>query len=155
MKDYIRREIKFIFYLVIVFAIVLVIVPLITGERPDYSFKELLGDQRMLLFLALIAAYALVYPFIAYVSIKRHLNGSYGDNREVFEKAFEILQYIKILDTPEKIIYRKKSKFTRFSLRYEDRVVISPSENPVTISGLRKPVTRIDQLIDQMLMKKG
>ena len=153
MKDYIRREIKFLLYLVIVFVLVLVVLPLITGQKPNYKFNELLQDQRMLLFLGLVLAYALAYPFIAYVTVKRHLNGGFGDSREVFEKVFESLQYIKVLETPDKIIYRKKSKLSRFMQWYEDRVIILPEENPVLISGLRKSVTRIDRMMDQMLMK--
>jgi len=153
MKDYIRREIKFIIYLAVIFVIVLVVLPLVTGQKPNYNFNELLRDQRMLFFLALILAYAVGYPFIAYVTIKRHLNGTFEDNREIFEKAFESQQFIKIQDTPEKIIYRKKSKLTRFVQWYEDHVEIHPQENPVTLSGLRKSVTRIDRLVDQMLMK--
>jgi hypothetical protein len=154
MKDYIRREIKFILYLAVIFILVLVVLPLITGNKPDYNFDELLHDQRMLFFMGLVVAYALAYPFIAYVTIKRHLNGTFEDNRAVFEKAFESQQFIKVLDTPERIIYRKKSKLTRFAQWYEDRVEIHPEENPVTLSGSRKSVTRIDRLVDQLLMKR-
>ena len=155
MKDYIRREIKFILYMTVVFVFVLVVLPLITGQKPNYKFNDILSDQRMLLFLGLVLAYTIAYPFIAYINVKRYLNGSFEDNREIFEKAFEALQFMKVEDTPEKIVYRKKSKLTRFAQWYEDRVVIHPAENPVTIAGLRKSVTRIDRLVDQVLLKQG
>ena len=155
MINYIRREIKFLLYLVVIFVLVLVIFPLIVGQQPDYTMNDIWQDRRMLMFMVLILAYALIYPFIAYTTIKRHLNGSFEDNRAVFEKAFEGLQYIKVLDTPEKIIYRKKSHFARFMHWYEDSIVILPNENPVIISGLRKAVTRIDRIVDQLLIRSA
>ena len=154
MKDYIRRTFKFIFYLVFIFAIVLIFIPMITGSKPEFTFSEALQNRRMLLLIVLFLAYSLVYPLIGFTKIKRYLNGSFNDNREVFDKTFDILHYEKALDTPEKIVYRRKSKFTRFAQWYEDAVVIMPNENPVIISGLRKSVTRIDRMIDQQLTRQ-
>lgn len=153
MINYIRRELKFLIYLFIIFVLVLVIIPLIIGQQPKISWNELMQEQRLQIFLVLLLAYALVYPVIAYTSVKRHLNGSFDDNREVFEKTFDTLGYIKTLDSPEKIIYRKKSAFVRFLQWYEDSIVIIPGDNPVIISGLRKAVTRIDRIVDQLLLK--
>jgi hypothetical protein len=124
------------------------------GQKPDFSFNEIIHEQRMIIFLVLIVAYALVYPVIAYIKVKRHLNGSFNDNREIFEKAFSTFEYIKSEESPDKIVYRKKSKFVRFIQWYEDGVVILPSENPVIISGMRKSVTRIDKMIDHLIAAK-
>jgi len=154
MNDYIRRTAKFIIYLAIIFIVVLFIVPLIIGGKvPEISLSDIFNNQRMVLFLGLILAYTLVYPLVAFAKLKRHLNGTFEDNRAVFEKAFETLNYIKILDTPDKIVYRKKTQFSRFIQWYEDGITISPHENPVVISGMRKPVKRIDRLIDQLLIR--
>jgi len=153
MKDYFRREIKFLIYIVIVFFIVLVIVPLLGGQKPAYSLDQLIHDRRMMMFLILIFAYSLVYPVIAFTTIKRYLNGNYSDNREHFEKAFEALGFEKAVDTSESVVYRKKSRLTRFLQWGEDQVVINPTDNPVTISGLRKNVKRLDAMIDQYLSK--
>jgi hypothetical protein len=153
MINYIRRELKFLIYLSIIFVLVLVIIPLIIGQQPKISWNELMQESRLQVFLVLLLAYALVYPVIAYTSVKRHLNGSFEDNREVFEKTFDTLGYIKTLDSPEKIVYRKKSAFVRFLQWYEDAIEIIPGENPVIISGLRKAVTRIDRIVDQLLLK--
>jgi hypothetical protein len=154
MKDYIRREIKFLLYIAFIFFLVLIVVPMVGGQKPASSFSEITRDRRMLVFLGLLFAYALVYPVIAFTTIKRYLNGTYSDNQAIFEKAFESLGFIKTIDSKEKIIYRKKSGFTRFVQWGEDKVVIDPTASPVTISGLRKNVTRIDKLIDQYLSKE-
>jgi hypothetical protein len=153
MKDYFRRELKFLIYILFIFFVVLVIVPLLGGQKPAYTINEISHDRRMLTFLILIFAYSLVYPVIAFTTIKRHLNGSYSDNREHFDKAFEALGFEKIIDTSDQIIFRKKSKVTRFLQWGEDKVIINPAINPITLSGLRKNIKRIDSLIDQYLMK--
>lgn len=120
------------------------------GTKPAYTIDEISNDRRMLTFLVLIFAYSLVYPVIAFTTIKRYLNGSYSDNQKHFEKVFETLGFEKESDSPDSIVYRKKSRLTRFLQWGEDRVVINTSSSPVTISGLRKNVKRIDALFDQL-----
>src|SRR5512133_3958869 len=155
MKDYIRRALKFIAYLVAIFAIVLILVPLITGQKPDLNYQDLLHERKFVILFVAFIIYSFLYPVIAFTNIKRHLNGSYADNREIFESAFEAMQYVKTVDTPEKIVYRKKSGFSRFAQWWEDAVTVFPNENPVIISGLRKAVTRIDRIIDMKLSEKS
>lgn len=139
-----------------IFIIVLVVLPLITdGKTPTVTLDELIHNQRFILFFTFLFAYALVYPLIAFVKLKRHLNGTFTDNREVIEKVFEALQYIKTEEKEGKIVYRRKSQFARFSQWYEDSVILETSENPVIISGMRKAVTRIDKMIDHFLFRSS
>ncbi len=151
MIDYLRREIKFLIYIVGIFVIFLVVVPMLGGQKPAYTFKEILTDPRMLMFLVLILAYSLFYPVIAFTTVKRYLNGSFSDSKELFEKAFAESGFEKTHDSRDRIVYRKKSRLTRFMQWGEDKVVIDPNANPVTLSGLRKNVKRIDLLIDRYL----
>jgi hypothetical protein len=154
MNDYIRRAGKFLFYMVVIFALVLIVFPLISGGKtPRVTWDDIIHNQRSSFLLLLFLAYSFVYPLIAFAKIKRHLNGTFADNREVFEKAFDTLQYIKTEETADKIVYRRKSKFARFAQWYEDSIVIDVTQNPIIISGLRKAVTRIDRIIDQLLIK--
>jgi hypothetical protein len=155
MNDYLRREIKFLIYIIVIFVVFLVVVPMLGGQKPAYTFDEILSDRRMLMFLVLIAGYSLVYPVIAFTTVKRYLNGSYNDNKEYFEKAFTETGFEKTVDSREKIVYRKTSRLTRFLQWGEDKVVIDPNANPVTISGLRKNVKRIDVIIDRYLASKN
>lgn len=117
------------------------------------KWNDIIQNQRSSTLLMFFLAYAFVYPLIAYVKVKRHLNGTFADNREVFERVFETLQYIKTAESDETIVYRRKSKFARFAQWYEDSIVIDISQNPVIISGLRKGVARIDRMVDQLLVK--
>lgn len=154
MKDYLRRTVKFILYMAVIFFLVLVLYPLLTqGISPSATLREMFQNQKFMLFLAFLLVYALLYPLVGFSKIKRHLNGTFADNRGIFEKAFETLNYIKTAEDPDRIVYRRKSRYARFAQWYEDSIVISPNENPVVISGMRKNVTRIDRLVDQFLIR--
>ena len=112
MKDYLRRTAKFILYMAVIFFLVLVLYPLlIEGISPAVTLREMFQNQKFMLFLAFLVAYSLIYPLVGFVKIKRHLNGTFADNRGVFEKAFETLNYIKTVDDPDRIVYRRKSKY--------------------------------------------
>jgi hypothetical protein len=107
------------------------------------------------MFLILILAYSLVYPVIAFTTISRYLNDSFAASREYFEKAFAETGFEKVEETGDRIVYRKTSKLTRFLQWGEDKIVIDPNANPVTLSGLRKNVRRIDSIIDRHLAAKN
>jgi hypothetical protein len=156
MKDYLRRFIKVLLYFGIFFALVFGLFPMFADGRTfTESVTDLLQNQKSLMVFGLIFIYCLLYPLITFVNIKRHLNGSFEENRQVFEKVFDVLQYVKTSETPDMIIYRRKSKFARFTQWYEDEIIIRPAENPVIISGMRKMAVRIDRMIDQMLLKQA
>jgi hypothetical protein len=156
MINYIRRSVKFILYIAIVFALVLTLLPLITKEKPVFdSFSGLLRNDRFRVLIFLLFGYSIVYPMIAFTSIQRHLNGSFADNRHIFENVFRSMNYALVEETPERIVYRKKSALARFAQWWEDKIVIHIAETPVKLSGLRKALMRINRLIDQELMKAG
>jgi hypothetical protein len=156
MKDYARRSAKFIAYIVVIFILFLGVVPLIASGKPmATSFEEMIHNERFILFFGLLIAYGLAYPTITFVKIKRHLNGTFENNREKFEKAFSSLDYIKTEETPEKLVYRKKSGVSRFMQWYEDSITVTIAENPVVISGYRRWVVRIDRIIDNLLLKEA
>jgi len=156
MKNYIRRSAKFIIYILLIFILILGIIPLIGEGKPlTVSFHDLIQNNRFTLMFGLLIAYGLVYPLISFVSIKRHLNSTFAENRDKFERAFAALNYIMVEETPEKIVYRKKSKFSRLAQWYEDKITVTTTENPVIISGFRKWVIRLDRIIDQYLIKEN
>jgi hypothetical protein len=150
MKDYLRRSVKFILYIVIIFVLVLGLLPLILhGKSMTDSFRELLANNRFTLIFGLLIAYGFVYPVAAFMRMKRHLNGSFAENREKFERAFAALNYIKTEENAEKVVYRRKSVVGRLLQWNEDAITVYTNENPVVMTGFRKSVVRIDRMIDQ------
>jgi hypothetical protein len=102
----------------------------------------------------ILMVYGTLYPMIAFVKIKRHLNGSFEQNRGKIERAFEKLEYIKSKDEPGIVAFRKKSQFARLVQWHEDEITMYTNENPVIISGFRKRVIRVDKMIDFELSKE-
>jgi hypothetical protein len=155
MNDYIRRSAKFILYIVLIFFIVLGLYPLMKYGKPlSDSMRDLLNNSRFTTMFGILMVYGLLYPMIAFVKIKRHLNGSFEQNRDKIERAFEKLEYIKVEDVPGKVVFRKKSQFARLVQWHEDKITLYTSENPVIISGFRKRVIRVDKLVDLELSKE-
>lgn len=155
MKDYIRRSAKFILYIVLIFFVVLGLYPLIKYGKPlSVSMSDLLNNSRFITMFGILIVYGLLYPMIAFAKIKRHLNGSFEQNRDKIERAFEKLEYVKTQDAPGIVAFRKKSQFARFVQWHEDEITLYTHENPVIISGFRKRVIRVDKMIDLELSRE-
>lgn len=155
MSDYIRRAAKFILYIVLIFFIVLGLYPLMKYGKPlSDSLRDLLNNSRFTTMFGILMVYGFLYPMIAFVKIKRHLNGSFEQNRDKIERAFEKLEYVKTEDVPGKVVFRKKSQFARMVQWHEDEITLYTDENPVIISGFRKRVIRVDKLIDLELSRE-
>jgi hypothetical protein len=155
MKDYIRRAAKFILYIVLIFFVVLGLYPLMKYGKPlQDSLRDLLSNSRFTTMFGILMVYGMLYPMIAFVKIKRHLNGSFEQNRDKIERAFEKLEYVKTEDVPGKVVFRKKSQFARLVQWHEDEITLNTGENPVIISGFRKRVIRVDKLIDVELSRE-
>jgi hypothetical protein len=154
MKDYIRRSAKFILYIVLIFFAVLGLYPLLKYGKPlSVSMSDLLNNSRFTTMFGILMIYGMLYPMIAFVKTKRHLNGSFEQNRDKIERAFEKLEYVKTQDAPGIVAFRKKSQFARFVQWYEDEITVYTNENPVIISGFRKRVIRVNKMIDLELSK--
>lgn len=154
MNDYIRRAVKFLLYIAVIFVIVLYLIPMIAGDKV-YSLEEILHERRFKVFLAFIIAYSFLFPLITFTRVKRHLNGSFEENRDVIETAFITYNYKKTEETSEKIVYRKKSVAGRLIQLGEDAITIYTKEDPVIISGNTKFVSRVNRMIDQLIQRKS
>jgi hypothetical protein len=156
MKDYIRRSAKFIIYVILIFVIILGIIPLIGHGKPlTESMRDMIHNSRFTFLFVLLFAYAMVYPMITFIKVKRHLNGTFAENRDKFERAFASLNYVKVEEMPDRVVYRKRSHFSRILQWYEDKITVFTTEDPLIISGFRKWVMRIDRIIDQYLLKES
>lgn len=155
MIQYIRRLIKILIYALFIIGVILVIIPVLTGNTSiSETFQELIGQRRFIIIMLLFAVYSLLYPVIGFTKMKRYINGSFDENRTFFEGAFNALDYIKIMESGQEIVYRKRSKLTRALQLWEDEVILDTSDNPVIISGMRKAVIRINRRLEQSLLKE-
>ncbi len=153
MNKYLRRVVKFLLYAIVIVALFIYVIPAIAGKEST-NLAERIKDPQLQLIWIFFIAYTLIYPLIGFTKVQRHLNGTYNQNRDVFEKAFEILDFAKAKETEDVVVYQRKSKLARFMQLYEDEIEVKTGDNPVVISGMRKTVKRIDSMIDQLLIKE-
>ncbi|MFO7369621.1 MAG: hypothetical protein R6X09_05050 [Bacteroidales bacterium] len=154
MMNYLRRLVKFLLYVIVLVAIIIYVIPVITGKEPT-SFTGIFKDSQHKLIWIFFIAYTFIYPLIGFTKVQRHLNGTYNQNRDVFVKAFEMLDFTVSRETEDIVVYRRKSKLARFMQMYEDEIEVKTGDNPVIISGMRKTVKRIDRMLDQLLIKES
>jgi hypothetical protein len=156
MKDHIRRSAKFLGYIIVIFVVILGVIPyFMDGKSFGDTYEELMANSRFTLVFGLLIAYSMFYPLAAFTRKERHLNGSFAQNRDKFDKVFAALNYIKTLETEDRIVYRKKSILSRILQFNEDAITVFTKENPVIVTGFRKWVIRIDRMIDQYITREA
>ncbi len=116
------------------------------------AFRDMFADRQFLLLMLILAAYILAYPLVGFARMERHLNGSFSDNRSFFEDALKAVSYMKTEESADRIVYRRSSKYYRFMQFGEDRIVLETGGNPVIISGPRRTVARVNQIVEQKIL---
>ncbi len=155
MQTYIRRLVKFLLFILIIFFIILFVYPwLKSGQTFRDTFEVLAGSKNIRLVLLFVIIYALLYPLINFRKKERYINGTFDDNREDIEKTMEALNYTKITEDNEKIVYKRKSRFARVVMLGEDAIEICKSVKPIIFSGPLRDLKRIDALLDSKLLGK-
>jgi len=157
MKAYGRKLAKFLLFMIIVFFILLFLLPWLTrGVTFDQTFAVIAGNPRMRMILILLFIYALLYPLINYSKRDRYITGSFEDNRSAIEESMQKLGYVKEVDDGSRLLFRRKSKFSRFMMLGEDGVEIDIKSKPIIIRGPRRDLKRVDIVLDEKLLgKKG
>jgi hypothetical protein len=156
MKPYLRRLIKFLLFLIVLFFLLLFALPWITkGASFGQSFTDFTGNPRIRILLILIFIYTLLYPLLNFGKKDRHLNGSFSDNRPAIEKTMKELGYEKKAEEYSTLVYRKKTAIARVMMLGEDRVEIEARENPLIFNGPKRDLKRIDRMLDTKLLKES
>lgn len=151
---YIVRAIKYLFYFILLFAVIVLVLWLLMSRRQGIPITELfeLGAYpKMGLFFVLVAA---VYPAISFVRRKLTLGGPYSRDRKTIDGIMKEAGYRVETETPEKVTYRLEKASLRFTRMYEDRVTIDTHEDPIVFEGYRKDVDRIVRYIAYRLSRE-
>jgi len=155
MLTYLRRMVKYLLVIAIVFFLFLILLPAVSENRSvNDSIMDIIGNDRSRILLILIFAMAFIYPIISFVKKERYLNGDFEKNRADIEKALSDLHYFQLRERDSKLVFRKKSGFMRMMYYWEDKIEIDISNNPILISGIRKEVRRLEKILDNYLLKE-
>ena len=137
MTKYIIRAVKYFFYIGIIFSL-LVTIMFYTSEVPEGTtvldlFKE--GAWwKILLF------------FVVFYS-----NGNWNEKKKEIKAIFENANFVLKEETPTSMTFILRNKVLRFIRYYEDAIVLDYSNEPATISGLRKDTLRFSRSIERLM----
>ena len=152
MKDYLRRLIKYVGFVIIIISL-LFLRPLLRGNIQFGDLGRLVQENsRMQLFFIIFIAYSFVYPLLVYGKKERYINGKFDDNKEGFIKSFGEFNYTLAEEKNNSLIFRKKSIMSRIMTMGEDRVEVNYTNNPVILKGIRKDLARLDRILDVNLL---
>lgn len=146
MKAYIRRVLKYVVFISVI--VLILLIPRYSGQ--GLTVKEIYNQTP--LFFTLLFIYIFIYPFLVFGRKERHLNGTFEANRETIFQVLEENHFVKTVETPEKIIFRKRSVLSRIITMGEDALEIDVTQNPIYFSGYRKDLKRIEIMLDRKLL---
>jgi len=144
-KKYIIRVIKYLVYIFILTSLMLILIALITKQPLDLNI--LLQPGSVSKIGVILGAFSLIYPMVGFTSLKVYINNSFEQDREKIERVFTDSRYIVVKREENTISFRHSSPFSRLLNLYEDTIILDFSENPLTLTGARKNVTRFSRMI--------
>ncbi len=156
MKAYARRLAKFLLLIVVIFFVFMFLIPWLSrGVTFDQTFGVLTASPRMKMVLLFLLLYVLIYPVLNYVRKERYITGRFEDNRPAIEEAMQELGFVKEVDDGSRLVFRRKSKYSRTVMLGEDAVEIDVKSKPLVLKGPRRDIKRVDMALDAKLLGKG
>lgn len=141
---YLIRSIKYLFYFLIIFMIIVGLLFLWQqAKNPDITFSGLFKEgalPKLIVFFILVAA---IYPVLGFVKRKFYLNGDYSKYANIIEDTLKDAGYQIARKDDEKVIFRHRKGVTRLTRMYEDAITFDLAQDPIVVDGFRKDVDRI------------
>ena len=140
---YFIRAVKYFFYFVFlttVIVLVLVATGLASGDINELFEGGYNALWKMAIFFAIVGA---VYPKLGFIARKMYVPKDKDQIRaEVVEYMSERMYGFES-ETPDSITFRYRGTVGRLTRMYEDRIVLTRTEDGYIMEGLRKDVMRL------------
>ena len=140
---YFIRAVKYFFYfafLTTVIVLALVATGLASGDINELFEGGYNALWKMAIFFAIVGA---VYPKLGFISRKMYVSKDKDQIRaEVVEYMSERMYGFES-ETDDSITFRYRGALGRLTRMYEDRIVLTRTEDGYTMEGLRKDVMRL------------
>ena len=142
MKYFIRAVKYFFYFAFLTTAIVLVLVA--TGMASSDINELFEGGYaalwKMAIFFAVVGA---VYPKLGFISRKLYVAKDKDQIREAAVTYMSERSYGFESETPDSITFRYRGTLGRLTRMYEDRIILTRTEDGYIMEGLRKDVMRL------------
>lgn len=151
MTKYIIRAVKYFFYIGIIFTL-LVTIMFYTSEVPEgTTVLDLFKEGAWWKILIFFVVFSGVYPAIGYQKKEIYSNGNWNEKKKEIKAIFENANFVLKEETPTSMTFILRNKLLRFIRYYEDAIVFDYSNEPATISGLRKDTLRFSRSIERLM----
>lgn len=142
MKYFIRAVKYFFYFAFLTTAIVLVLVA--TGMASSDINELFEGGYnalwKMAIFFAIVGA---VYPKLGFISRKIYVQKSKDEIRDATVEYMSERSYGFESETPDSMTFRYRGTIGRLTRMYEDRIILTRTEDGYIMEGLRKDVMRL------------
>ncbi|MDD2419450.1 MAG: hypothetical protein PHV91_03175 [Bacteroidales bacterium] len=145
-KKYLGRVVKYLVYLVIVFALIIAIFSLTSNQT--FSVYNLFRPGTGIQIAIFLFVMSVIYPFFGYATKKVYLNKGYEYDKKTIQDIFLTNRYKIECEGTEFIKFRHKSAFVRTLRMFEDTITLDFSDNPIKLEGQRKDVYRMARMIE-------
>lgn len=140
MVTYLRRVVKYMIYLIVVFGAIFCVMVGFGAIQMGFNDIGFLLTSDKGGVLALVAlGLSLIYPFIGYV--KREMNVNPTTGRTKILDVAQLCGYKLTYEDDKEMVLEAATPIKKLSLLYEDKVTINKGDIPASISGNRRSVT--------------
>ena len=151
-KKYIIRVVKFFLYFITLTTIMLTV--FVIATKQPFDLDTLLQPGSLPRMGVMLSIFAFIYPLIGFTSQNVYINKPFEEDRKTIEDVFANSRYIVTESTETTITFRHSSSFSRLLNIYEDAIVLDFSDNPLTLTGSRKNVTRFSRMITYAITER-
>ena len=140
---YLIRAVKYFFYFAIITTLMicaLVFIGAVEGDINAIFNGGYSSLWKIALFFVLVAA---VYPKVGFIRRRLYIDDEWNQVRNAAVNYFSERRYIVESETDNTISFRCRDIASKISKMYEDRVVLSKTEEGFFLEGLRKDVIRL------------
>ena len=142
MKYFIRAVKYFFYFAFLTTAIVLVLVA--TGMASSNIDELFEGGYnalwKMAIFFAVVGA---VYPKLGFISRKIYIQKGKDEIRDAAVEYMSERSYGFESETPDSMTFRYRGTIGRLTRMYEDRIILTRTEDGYIMEGLRKDVMKL------------
>lgn len=140
---YIIRAIKYFFYFAFITSAIVVALVLIGAVEGDINEIFDGGYTALWKIAAFFAIVAAVYPKVGFIRREIPVSRDWDDIKEETIGYFRDRRYILESENGNTVTFRCRDIASRISKMYEDRIIITQTQDGWVMEGLRKDVLRL------------
>ena len=139
---YLVRAVKYLIYFTVLFLIIVAILCVVL-KHPLSSFTTLFKEGAMWQIAVLFAIISAVYPLLGFRKNHITLDGPFSDYHGIIRQTMEDADFELVSEDDEKMVFRQKKGYMRFTRMWEDAVTFYKGEDRVYVDGPIRDTTRL------------